>query len=398
MRPNTAPNDSSLKPPDRRRETGGKIRSRRRLLRDGLVLAAGAVLSSPWLARGTRAQSRELRVTLWSDQLPEAFRQAFERETGLVVVHTPYGSNEELLSRLSATRGRQYDLVGPTSHITGQWKELDLLLPLDPQRLPTAQLDDSMLAVGDGFAWDGRRRLIPYLAGTEGLAWRTDRVTSDFNARPSDAVSFGDLWQEPMLGGVMGRPHSLMAGIGRMLAAEGKLQPFEDTFRDLDTMQSVWAEVTDFAIRHKSWIKQFWIGADAQVDGFARNGVAIGQTWDGPVMRMLRQGAPLRFVAPKEGAFAWINGLSIPVGAQNVDGAYAFMQFALRPEMNALLASQSGYMPVAKGAEALLDARHRQVLKDAFPGDARERFWYWPSTPAWYVRARGQYVDRFITA
>jgi spermidine/putrescine transport system substrate-binding protein len=352
----------------------------------------------PWIMRDSRAASRELRIMMWSDYLPEAFRKAFERETGLTIVHTPYGSNEELLSRLGATRGRQFDLVSPTSHIVGQWKELNLLLPLDLERLPVGNLDSRMLAAGEGFAWDGRMRLMPYLSGTEGVSWRTDRVAKEFNARTYGEIGLGDIWQADMLGGVMGRPHSLMAGIGRLLAAEGKLPPFEDSYRNPESMHAIWYEITDFAISHKTWIKQFWDGADAQVDGFARNGVVIGQTWDGPVLRLIRDGAPMRFVAPKEGAFSWVDGMAIPVGAKNIDGAYAFMEFALRPKMSALLAAQTGYMPVAKGADAHLDRKYRQVLAEAYPGDSRERLWHWPPTPVWYVRARGQYVDQFVTA
>lgn len=357
-----------------------------------------ALIAAPWVTRSSQAQARQLHIMLWSDHLPEAFRKAFERETGLTIIHTPHGSNDELVNRLTATRGRQFDLVAPTHHNTGLWQEADLLQPLDERRLPIAKVRAPLLAACEGFAWDGRRRLIPYLSGTEGIAWRTDRVAKDFNAKPQGEIGLRDLWHADAKGGVMGRPHSLMAGIGRMLAAEGKLPPFEDSYRDLDTMDAIWSKITDFAVEHKPWIRQFWDRAEAQVDGFARNGAVIGQTWDGPVLRQIRQGAPLRFVAPKEGAFTWVDGLAIPVGATNIDGAYAFMQFALRPNMNALLANGTGYGTVVQGAETHLDATYRRFHADAYPKQAIERLWSWPAMPAWYERARGRYVDRFIRA
>ncbi len=356
------------------------------------------MMAAPWVMRSSQAQARQLHIMFSSDYLPDAFRKAFERETGLTVIHTPYGSNDELLSRLTATRGRQFDLVGPTNHITGLWKEVDLLQPLDVQRLPTAKLIPQMLASCEGFAWDGRMRLMPYLSGTEGVAWRTDRVAKEFNARTYGEIGLGDIWHPSVLGGVMGRPYSLMAGIGRLLASEGKLPPFEDSYRDLESMHAIWSKIADFAIAHKPWIRQFWDRAEAQADGFSRNGVVIGQTWDGPVLRLIRDGAPLRFMVPKEGAFSWVDGMAIPIGAKNLDGAYAFMQFAMRPDMNALLANRTCYRPVVKGADVHLDKAYRRVLAEAYPEPSRENLWQWPPMPAWYERARGPYVDRFITA
>lgn len=399
MRPKSAPVGVTSDLPASADPIGSASRGRRWLLKRLGATAVGACLpAAPWIMRSARSQSRQLHIMFWSDRLPESFRKAFERETGLSIVHTPYGSNEELLSRLRATRGRQFDVVGPLSYLTGSWKDVDLLQPLDVQRLPMAKLDARMLAACEGFAWDGRPRLIPFLSGTEGISWRTDRVAKDFNAQTYGEVALGDIWQAEFKGGVMGRPHSLMAGIGRQLASEGKLPPFEDSYRDLDTMQSIWSKIVDVAIARKPWIRQFWDSAEAQVDGFSRNGAVIGQTWDGPVLRLIRDGAPLRFVVPKEGAFSWVDGMAIPIGAQNIDGAYAFMQFALRPDMNALLASRTGYWPVVTGAAARLDKVHGRVLAQAFPKGSRDNLWLWPAMPSWYERARGQYIDRFITA
>ena len=116
MRPNTAPIDRSSISAKSSGAAGGTAKSRRQVLQGLGTAAAGVFLpAAPWIMRSARAETRELRVMIWSDFLPEAFRKAFEHETGLTIVHTPYGSSDELLSRLSATRGRQYDLVSPAS-------------------------------------------------------------------------------------------------------------------------------------------------------------------------------------------------------------------------------------------------------------------------------------------
>src|SRR3546814_9448272 len=66
-------------------------------------------------------------------------------------------------------------------------------------------------------------------------------------------------------------------------------------------------------------------------------------------------------MAPQEGAFAWLDGLSLPVGATNFDEAYEFLNYIYDSEVNGLIANETGYNPVSTGAENYLapDAKKR---------------------------------------
>src|SRR3546814_573133 len=117
--------------------------------------------------------------------------------------------------------------------------------------------------------------------------------------------SYGDLWTPEMKGKVMGRPHSMMAGIGLYLDASGQIPSNRmlDAYKDEENMRRIWEGITKFAIEHKPWIKQFWNDADGQINGFMQNDVVLGQTWDGPPLRLKKEGKPVTFMAPQEGAF-----------------------------------------------------------------------------------------------
>src|SRR3546814_12260492 len=99
-------------------------------------------------------------------------------------------------------------------------------------------------------------------------------------------------------------------------------------------MRRIWEGITKFAIEHKPWIKQFWNDADGQINGFMQNDVVLGQTWDGPPLRLKKEGKPVTFMAPQEGAFAWLDGLSIPIGAKNFDETYTFLTYIYDSEVN----------------------------------------------------------------
>ncbi|HMB77697.1 MAG TPA: twin-arginine translocation signal domain-containing protein, partial [Kiloniellaceae bacterium] len=141
--------------------------SRRSLLKSAAV--AGAVAGmGPWYIKKTMAAA-ELNVMMWSDYLPQEFLDAFKEETGITINHTGIGSNEEILNKMKATKGRGFDLISPTGMRALQWEPLGVLQPFDMDRIPTDRLTPSMLAVGyDDLDFGGKgSHWVPQLWGTE---------------------------------------------------------------------------------------------------------------------------------------------------------------------------------------------------------------------------------------
>ncbi len=370
----------------------GRRRILRRLSKAGLVLAA-APLSAPFIVRSSKAERDTLRLLIWSDYLPKAFQVKFEADTGIRINHIGYGSNQELVTKLRATRGRGFDLVSPTADRRGLWENLDLLTPIDMNFAPAHRIQPRMLKIAEKFSWNGRLYMVPFVWGTEGLAWRTDKWTPSH-----EELSFADLWLPEMRGLTMGRPQSMMAGAGRLLAARGELPPFEEAYMDEDKARRIWDGVLKFMLDHVRWPKVLWNDAETQESGFTRNGIVLGQTWDGPPIRLRQRGEPVRYAAPKEGAFAWLDGLAIPNGAKNMGTIRAFIDFVTRPENGALLANLTGYNSVATGVMAYLDEHREKSFKEAYPNGALDNLWPWPPMPAWYPALRDGYRDRFVAA
>jgi spermidine/putrescine transport system substrate-binding protein len=362
------------------------------------VAAGGSIaaVAPAIINRSSLASSGELKVMIWTDYLPKAFLEGFEKKTGIKIQHTPYSSNEELLNKLRAIRGRGFDLIGPTADRAAQWKPLGLLQPFDMSRVDTAKIAPGMLkASTDSWTWVGGNHHLPYLWGTEGLAWRTDKWQRDY----AD-LSYGDLWLPDLKGKVMGRPHSMMLGIGLYLDAAGEMPSNRmlDAFKDEENMRRIWEEITRFAVEHKSWLKQFWNDPETQVEGFMENDVVLGQTWDAPPLRLKKGGKPVTYMAPQEGALAWLDGLALPVGAGNLDEVYEFINYVYDPDVNGLLADGTSYNPVAVGAENHLSPESKKAFTEAYPGDALDRLWWWPPSEPWYTAIRDEYRDKFVAA
>lgn len=369
--------------------------SRRRFL--GTTAAASAVLASPAVVSQARASSGVLNVMMWSDYLPQEFLDAFKAETGITVNHTPIGSNEEILNNLRTARGRGFDIVSPTNPRAPQWEPLELLQPFDMSRVATDRLNPALVAIGDeewNFGGKGSHWL-PQLWGTEAIAWRTDQWSPE-----GGVPSYGDIWSEENAGRMMGRPHSMMLGAGLYMETIGELESgaMRAAYADEATMRPIWQKVTEWCIARKGAVKKFWNDADGQKTGLMNEGVVIGQTWDGPILALKSEGAPVTYQAPKEGALAWVDGLSIPIGATNMDEIYAFLDFSFRPEFGGMTANLTGYNSCVIGADEYLSDVAKKNFAEAYPGDALENLWPWPKEPAWYAGIRTEYVDRFQAA
>lgn len=371
--------------------------SRRTMLKG--AAAAGVVAAmGPWFVRDALSSSGEINLLMWSDEFPDPVIPNFESKTGIKVNKTPFSQNEEQINKLQATGGEGFDLCQPTRDRAPQFKDIGVLAPFDMNKLPTnsALLPSMMEASTSLWTWDGGLYHLPHCWGSEALSWRTDKW------QPKDPLqlSFGDLWGDEVKGHVQGRPHSMLLGIGLWMDGSGKLPSNRmlDAFKDADTFRKIYDVILPFAIEHKPWIKQFWDSADNTKSGLMENDVIIGQTWDGPVLSLKKDGKPVTYQAPKEGAITWVDGLAMPKAAKNVDQLYAFINYLHTPEVAGQVAEGSGYNPVVTGADAFLSATAKKNFAEAYPGDSLKNLWNRPPESSWLGDLKLEYADKFKAA
>jgi len=370
--------------------------SRRSLLKASL--AVGAVgMTSPLYLKRAWSSSGEVSILMWSDEYPDPVIPNFEKATGIKVTTTPFSQNEEQINKLQATGGEGFDLCSPTMNRAPQYKDLQVLAPFDMNKVKNAgNIIPSMLgSAKELWEWEGGLNWLPHLWGSEAISYRTDLWKGD----PKE-ISYGSLWTDDVKGHTQGRGHSFLLGIGLWMDASGKMPSNRmlDGYKDEEAFKKLWDPILAFAIEHKSWVKQFWDSADNTKSGLMENDVWIGQTWDGPPLSLKKDGKPVNYTAPKEGAIAWVDGISLMKSAKNIDQAYEFIAFLQTPDVSAALAEGSSYNPVITGADALLSDVAKKNFQEAFPGDALKNLWPWPAEPTWYAEIRSQYADKFKAA
>ena len=360
--------------------------------------AAGAVASvGPMYVKDAFSSSGELNLLMWSDEFPDPVIPNFEKASGIKVNQTPFSQNEEQINKLQATGGEGFDLCQPTCNRAPQYKDLAVLAPFDTNKLKNmSALIPSMIGNSQGlWTWDDGLYHLPHCWGSEALSFRTDLYKGDLSK-----LSFGSLWDDDVKGHTQGRGHSFLLGIGLWWDYTGK-QPsdrMKDGYKDADAFKKLWDPILAFAIEHKSWVKQFWDSADNTKSGLMENDVWLGQTWDGPPLSLKKDGKPVSYQAPVEGAIVWLDGLSLMKSAKNTDQVYEFLNYLQTPEVSAQVSDGSNYNPVVTGADALTSAAFKKNFQEAYPGDSLDHVWPWPAEPSWYAEIRSQYVDQFTAA
>lgn len=90
-------------------------------------------------------ESKHISILTWGDILEPSVIQAFEKDFGVKVHLSYYGSNEELLVKMKATEGEGYDILVPSDYAVAKLIENDLLQPVDKTKISNFPKIDPLL-------------------------------------------------------------------------------------------------------------------------------------------------------------------------------------------------------------------------------------------------------------
>ncbi len=370
--------------------------SRRTVMKSAVALGATGFATSI-VTQNALSSSGELNLLMWGDEFPGDVIPNFEKASGIKINQTPFNQNEEQINKLQATGGEGFDICQPTVNRAPQFKDLAVTAAWDTSKLKNVgNVLPAMLASSKAlWEWEGGVHHMPHCWGSEAISYRTDLYKGDVAN-----LSYGSLWDEGVKGHTQGRGHSFLLGIGLWWDASGKMPSNRmlDGYKDEESFKKIWDPILAFAIEKKSHVKQFWDSADNTKSGLMENDVWIGQTWDGPPLSLKKDGKPVNYTAPKEGAIVWMDGITLLKAAKNSEQAHAFVDYLLTPEVSGKVADGSGYNGIITGADAFTSDAFKKNFQEAYPGDALKNLWAWPAEPTWYAEIRSQYADKFKAA
>ncbi len=363
--------------------------------------ATGAVLAAPAILRASDAlaSSGTVNVFAWGDYVQDNIKEAFEKATGITMNLSTYGSNDEAENKLRAAGGKGFDVVFPSVDTGPNYYKDNLLAEIDENKFEANRVIPSIYraSINLGATNRGKRYLVPCDWGTEAITWNNEVLPIE-----SAALSYGDLWREDMAGKVAVRQKSVLVSLAIYLDATGEVKSDRamDLYKSADECKRVFEAVTDWAIKHKKNIGAFWNNATEATAAFTDAGCVIGQTWDTTGLLLNRDNSPKwQYSMPKEGGLAWLDTMAIPSGAENVDQAYAFINFMVSPEAGGMFANNTGYNSAAVGSENFLNEEQKKGFAMAYPTQAAiDDLWWWPAQTDFFASLRSEYSEMLTNA
>ena len=302
----------------------------------------------------TPAGSGVVHVYNWSDYIAEDTVPNFEKETGTKVTYGVFDSNEVLEAKLLAGASG-FDVVVPSLQFLGRQIQAGVFQPLQKERLKNYPgLDPELmkrLAVQD----PGNQYGIPYLWGTTGIGYNVDKLTAAFG----DTAIAGS-WD------LVFKPENIakMKDCGVMLLdTPSELVPIALNYLGEDpnsTDPAVIQKGADLLKGIRPYIQTFH--SSQYIDALANGSACLVVGWSGDILQARDRaeeagnGVKVAYSIPKEGTPLFVDMLAIPKDAKNLDSAYAFIDYLLRPDVAAANTNYVSYPNPVPASLASVDA------------------------------------------
>jgi spermidine/putrescine transport system substrate-binding protein len=101
---------------------------------------------------------------------------------------------------------------------------------------------------------------------------------------------------------------------------------------------------------------------------------------------------------PRSGALGWLDTFALPARGRNDAGAYAWINFTMRPDIAARITKSVGNWTAARGTESLVDPTLRAQYNATFPEGAFKNIHWYPAIPSGLEEVEGRVLDRIKAA
>jgi spermidine/putrescine transport system substrate-binding protein len=313
--------------------------------------------------------------------------EKFEKETGITVNPT-YSNNEEMIAKLRATRGAGFDLAQPSQdRISSVQEKYNLYQPIDYGKLDADQVVASMLeAVKKNTMVGDKSYGIPHVYGTSGLVVNRKEAP--------DASDYKDLLNSQYKGRVSYRlKRPTLIGLAFSMGKD----PFA-LYDDALAYEKLMNEIGDQMIEAKVLVKNYWTNGDALLQSMRSGEVHVAMAWDNGGWKLHAENPDIDFIAPKSGALGWIDTFAIPAKAKNIEAAYKWINFMLKPENAAVFTNMEKYGTASAGAIDHLDDDVKANFKRSFSTADIDNIKWYPPVPAKLEAIEGLILDKVKAA
>jgi len=341
------------------------VNTLRRLLLTAVISAAVSTACTrqqdapaPAAAAVPVAEEKLLNLYIWNDYLAEDTVSNFEKETGIKVAVSNYGSNEELEAKLSSGHSG-YDIVVPSAPFLERQIKAGIYLPLDKSKLPNLKNMDPDIQKRLAQHDPDNAHAVLHMWGTAGVGYNVDKIKA---AMPNAPVGSWDMIFKPEVvknfqkcGITVADSASEMYAMTLIaLGKDANSQKPEDL-----------AAATQALMRLRPFVR--YVDTQRMISDLANGEVCLAVGYSGDILQAAsraeenKTGQTVTYSIPKEGTIMWFDSYAIPKDAPHPGNAHLFINYMLEPQV---IAAVSNLVHYPNGNSAARQFVNKEVLED----------------------------------
>ena len=309
-----------------------------------LSLASIAAASALLLAGPARAQEEEkvLNIYNWSDYIADDTIANFEKETGIKVRYDVFDSNEILHAKLVAGK-TGYDVVVPSSYWAKIQADGGLLRKLDKAQLPNLKNMDPVIQAQLAALDPGNQYLVNWLWGYTTVGINVDKVKAALGGMAMPENAWDLVFKPEYISklkscGVsfLDSPTDVVPAALHYLGKPAFSRNQADYQGVAPLLKSVRPYVTLFS-------------SSGYINDMASGSICVALGWSGDIniakQRALegKTGQNIQALIPSTGGVLFFDTMAIPADAPHPNNALKWINYIMRPEVDASLTNKVFY-------------------------------------------------------
>jgi putrescine transport system substrate-binding protein len=304
------------------------------------MLAVTALLWGPPAA--AQEEEKVLNIYNWSDYIADDTIANFEKETGIKVRYDVFDSNEILHAKLVAGK-TGYDVVVPSSYWAKIQADGGLLRKLDKAQLPNLKNMDPAIQAQLAALDPGNQFLVNWLWGYTTVGINVDKVKAALGGMPMPENAWDLVFKPEYITklkscGVsfLDSPTDIIPAALHYLGKPAFSRNLADYQGVAPLLKSVRPGVTLFS-------------SSGYINDMATGSICVALGWSGDIniakQRAIdgKTGQNIQALIPSTGGVLFFDTMAIPADAPHPNNALKWINYIMRPEVDASLTNKVFY-------------------------------------------------------
>ncbi|SEE72434.1 polyamine ABC transporter substrate-binding protein [Pseudomonas palleroniana] len=331
------------------------------------------------MAGAAQADDKVLHVYNWSDYIAPDTIANFEKESGIKVVYDVFDSNETLEAKLLAGKSG-YDIVVPSNNFLAKQIKAGVYQELDKSKLSNYDNLNKSLLKAVSVSDPDNKHAFPYMWGSIGIGYNPEKVKAALGV---DKIDSWDVLLKPEnIAKLKSCGVSFLDSPTEMLPVALHYLGLPTDTQDKKQLK----QAEDLFLKIRPSISYFH--SSKYISDLANGNICVAVGYSGDIQQAKSRAAEaggkvkVAYDIPKEGAGSFYDMVAIPKDAENVDAAYKFMNYLLKPEVMAAITDSVRFPNGNEKATALVD---KEITSDPGiypPADVQAKLYAIADLPA----------------